>query len=211
MNYSGRKKNTLKVIVIGDSGVGKTSLIQTYFTGKFNSTHRPTLGADFLSGNVTWNGREYSLQVWDTAGQEKFQSIGSAFYRGSDCCVIVYDITNPASFEKMNNWKHEFLTQGDIKHPEKFPFIIIGNKADRESERKVDKSKALHWVEQQGKSCHYFETSAKNNTQVSQCFEKVTEVASEQVKEQDLYIPNTTVNIKDFSKPKPKTKEGCGC
>src|SRR3990167_6288926 len=205
------KQNTLKVVVIGDPGVGKTCLMQRYMNGTFSSEYRTTVGADFLSTKITVNETTYNLQVWDTAGQEKFQSIGSAFYRGSDCCVIVYDITNPGSFEKMNTWKHEFLEQGDIKNPEKFPFIIIGNKADREAERKVEKSKALHWVEQQGKFVHYFETSAKNNTQVSQCFEKVTEVAAEQVKEQDLYIPNTTVNINQIRKTKPKTKEGCSC
>ena len=65
-----------------------------YMTGKFTSQYRATVGADFLSTNISHNGKNYSLQVWDTAGQERFQSIGSAFYRGSDCCVIVYDITN---------------------------------------------------------------------------------------------------------------------
>lgn len=68
--------------------------MQRYMTGKFNSNYRATVGADFLSTGISYNGREYSLQIWDTAGQERFQAIGSAFYRGADCCVIVFDITN---------------------------------------------------------------------------------------------------------------------
>lgn len=211
MKYSGRKKNTLKVIVIGDSGVGKTSLIQTYFTGKFSATHRPTLGADFLSGNVSLNGKDYTLQVWDTAGQEKFQSIGTAFYRGSDCCVIVYDITNPTSFEKMNTWKKEFIDQGGISNPEKFPFVIIGNKSDKEAERKVQKEKAQVWCENQGGNLQYFETSAKNDTGVKASFEKVTEMASEQIKEEEIYIP-PSINLNDVKKKKsPAASGGCSC
>lgn len=211
MKYSGRKKNTLKVIVIGDSGVGKTSLIQTYFTGKFSSTHRPTLGADFLSGNVSLNGKDYTLQVWDTAGQEKFQSIGTAFYRGSDCCVIVYDITNPTSFDKMNTWKKEFIDQGGITNPEKFPFVIIGNKSDKEAERKVQKEKAMVWCENQAGNLQYFETSAKNDTGVKAAFEKVTEMASEQVKEEEIYIP-PSINLNDAKKKKaPAANGSCSC
>ena len=211
MKYSGRKKNTLKVIVIGDSAVGKTSLIQTYFTGKFSTTHRPTLGADFLSGNVTLNGKEFNLQVWDTAGQEKFQSIGTAFYRGSDCCVIVYDITNPTSFEKINTWKREFVEQGGITNAEKFPFVIIGNKCDRENERKVQKEKAQTWCENQGGNINYFETSAKSDTGVKAAFEKVTEMASEQTKEEEIYIP-PTINLGDVKKKKSVSKDGsCSC
>lgn len=210
MKYSGRKKNTLKVIVIGDSGVGKTSLIQTYFTGKFSAAHRPTLGADFLSGNVNLNGKDYNLQVWDTAGQEKFQSIGTAFYRGSDCCVIVYDITNPISFEKMNTWRREFIEQGGVSGPEKFPFVIIGNKSDKEGERKVQKDKATAWCDNQGGNIKYFECSAKNDTGVKSAFEKVTELASEQVKEEELYIP-PTVNLNDVKQRKKPGKESCSC
>ena len=68
--------------------------MQRYVSGKFSTQYRATVGADFVSKSVTHNNKSYSLQIWDTAGQERFQSIGSAFYRGSDCCVIVYDITS---------------------------------------------------------------------------------------------------------------------
>jgi Ras-related protein Rab-7A len=211
MNYSGKKKNTLKIIVIGDSGVGKTSLIQTYFSGKFSNTHRPTLGADFVSGTVNLNGKEITMQVWDTAGQEKFQSIGTAFYRGSDCCVIVYDITNPTSFEKMNNWKHEFIEQGGITNAEKFPFVIIGNKCDKEAERKVQKEKATAWCENSGNNMKYFEASAKSDIGVKAAFEKVAEMASEMGKEEEIYIPVPSISLNDSKKKKKAQKEECKC
>ena len=128
MSYSSKKKNTLKVVIIGDSGVGKTSVLQRYMSGKFSAQHRATVGADFLSKDITLGAKNYNLQVWDTAGQERFQSIGSAFYRGSDCCVVVFDITQAKSFDNLETWKNEFINQGGIKDPERFPFIILGNK-----------------------------------------------------------------------------------
>ena len=101
MSYSSKKKNTLKVVIIGDSGVGKTSVLQRYMSGKFSAQHRATVGADFLSKNITLGAKNYVLQVWDTAGEEKNQSIGSAFYRGSNCCVLVFDITQAKSFDNL--------------------------------------------------------------------------------------------------------------
>lgn len=77
-------------------------------------------------------------QIWDTAGQEKFRSLGGAFYRGADCCVLVYDITSKKSFDNIESWITEFLNQGAPQQPEKFPFVLVGNKIDREEEREVD-------------------------------------------------------------------------
>mmetsp|Transcript_10446 Transcript_10446/g.7339 ORF Transcript_10446/g.7339 Transcript_10446/m.7339 type:complete len:83 (+) Transcript_10446:157-405(+) len=78
--------------------------------------------------NITVN-----LQVWDTAGQEKFQSLGYAFYRGADCCILVYDITNPVSFDNLNRWKAGFLDNAGPNEPESFPFIVLGNKLDKQN------------------------------------------------------------------------------
>ena len=94
-NTAGLRKSFAKVVVIGDSGVGKTSLIQVFEHNKFNATFKPTIGADFSNKEIILEDRLVTLQIWDTAGQERFQSLGSAFYRGADCCVLVYDMTNP--------------------------------------------------------------------------------------------------------------------
>ena len=88
------KKNILKVVIIGDAGVGKTSLLKRYVENKFSKEYRVTLGADFLNKKVELNGKQYSINLWDTAGQEKHSTIASAFYNGADCCVIVYDVTS---------------------------------------------------------------------------------------------------------------------
>jgi Ras-related protein Rab-7A len=210
MAYSTKKKNTLKVVIIGDSGVGKTSLLQRYMNGKFSAQHRATVGADFLSKDIPLGSKSYNLQVWDTAGQERFQSIGSAFYRGSDCCVVVFDITSAKSFDQLETWKSEFINQGGIKNPDTFPFIVLGNKCDRETERKVTKVKAENWCQNNG-NYSYFETSAKDNISVQEAFEKITTLASEQVKEEEIYIPNT-INLNNTTRPKTNENNGgCAC
>jgi Ras-related protein Rab-7A len=156
-----------------------------YMTGKYTSQYRATVGADFLSTNISHHGKNYSLQVWDTAGQERFQSIGSAFYRGSDCCVIVYDITSQKSFDSIENWKQEFIEQGGVKDPTKFPFVIIGNKSDKEDEREVTKSKAELWSQNNGEH-PFFETSAKDDQGVKEAFESITGLAADQIKEEEM-------------------------
>lgn len=83
-----RKKTLLKVIILGDSSVGKTSLMNQYVNRKFSNQYKATIGADFLTKELTVDDRTVTMQIWDTAGQERFQSLGVAFYRGADCCVL---------------------------------------------------------------------------------------------------------------------------
>ena len=100
------RKCFVKLVIIGDSSVGKTSLIQMFEHNKFSQSFKPTIGADFSNKEITLeDGRIVTIQIWDTAGQERFQSLGSAFYRGADCCVLVYDIGNQASFDHLMNWR----------------------------------------------------------------------------------------------------------
>lgn len=106
LRSSHRKTNFLKVIIIGDSNVGKTTLIENFQYKKVNKVQRPTIGADFMKKIVTLAcGKQVPLQVWDTAGQERFQSLSNTFYRGTDCCVIVFDLTNYKSYEKITTWR----------------------------------------------------------------------------------------------------------
>ncbi|KAJ6918927.1 hypothetical protein NC651_013012 [Populus alba x Populus x berolinensis] len=105
------RRALLKVIVLGDSGVGKTSLMNQYVYKKFIQQYKATIGADFVTKEVQIDDKLVTLQIWDTAGQERFQSLGSAFYRGADCCVLVYDVNIQKSFETLNNWHKEFVKQ----------------------------------------------------------------------------------------------------
>jgi Ras-related protein Rab-7A len=94
------KKCFVKIVAIGDSGVGKTSLIQMFEHSRFTENFKPTIGADFSNKEIKMaDGKIVTLQIWDTAGQERYQSLGTAFYRGADCAFLVYDITNQNSFE----------------------------------------------------------------------------------------------------------------
>merc|ERR1712065_37013 len=123
-----RKKVLLKVIILGDSGVGKTSLMHQYVNRKFSNLYKATIGADFLTKEILIDDRLVTMQIWDTAGQERFQSLGVAFYRGADCCVLVYDVNNSKSFDTLDSWRDEFLVQASPMDPESFPFVVIGNK-----------------------------------------------------------------------------------
>ena len=104
-----KKKNFLKIVILGDSGVGKTSILQQYLNGKVSGNSKPTIGADFSKKEILIDNTVLTLQIWDTAGQEKFQSLGYAFYRGADCCALVYDITNQQSFEALSRWRDGFI------------------------------------------------------------------------------------------------------
>jgi len=128
---SHRKKVLLKIIILGDSGVGKTSLMNQYVNNRFSNQYKATIGADFLTKEILIDDKLVTMQIWDTAGQERFQSLGVAFYRGADACVLVYDITKAKSFESLKNWKEEFLAQAGPRDPENFPFAVIGNMVDK--------------------------------------------------------------------------------
>ena len=129
------RKVLVKVVVLGDSFVGKTSLIQMFQHSKYTEVFKPTIGADFSNKEVQLDDRVATLQIWDTAGQERYQSLGSAYYRGADCCCLVYDVTNPDSFEHLMTWKQIFMSKSNPKQPQTFPFLVIANKIDMEDKR----------------------------------------------------------------------------
>ncbi|WCJ31751.1 hypothetical protein M5689_013212 [Euphorbia peplus] len=178
MDSNPNRRLLLKVIVLGDSGVGKTSLMNQYVYKKFSKQYKATIGADFVTKELQVDDKLVTLQIWDTAGQERFQSLGAAFYRGADCCVLVYDVNVHKSFETLNNWHDEFLKQADPVEPDAFPFILIGNKVDVDggSSRVVSEKKARDWCSSK-REMPYFETSAKENYNVDDAFLCVAQTA----------------------------------
>ena len=131
----------MKIVVIGDTGVGKSSIIESYQYKKPCLSHKPTIGADFIKKKIKIkSGETIPLQIWDTAGQERFQSLSNTFYRGADCCVIVYDITNRESYEGIDVWRNNFLDSNDNNDQDlMIPIVLIGNKLDlSKSERQVE-------------------------------------------------------------------------
>lgn len=185
MSSSSRKKTLLKVIILRDSGVGKTSLMQQFVNSKFSHQYKATIGADFLTKEITVdNNKLVTLQIWDTAGQERFQSLGVAFYRGADCCVLCFDVTNEKSLNNLTSWKDEFLVQSNVSNPQDFPFIIIGNKIDVDDSKKIPSlSKKLNNItnnQMGGLNYPVFETSAKDGVNVEAAFEVIAKMALQQ-------------------------------
>jgi len=188
---SHRKKVLLKVIILGDSGVGKTSLMNQYVHKRFSNQYKATIGADFLTKEVMIEDKLVTLQIWDTAGQERFQSLGVAFYRGADSCVLVYDITDSKSFDNLESWMDEFLVHAAPRNSDSFPFVVLGNKADLgSSRRQVSASKAKAWCQSKGDIPHY-ETSAKEALNVEQAFHTIAKNAlTQEGNQKPIFIPD---------------------
>ncbi|XP_043983039.1 ras-related protein Rab-9B [Gambusia affinis] len=169
-----RNNVLLKVILLGDGGVGKSSLMNRYVTDRFDSQSFHTIGVEFLNRDLEVDGRPVTLQIWDTAGQERFKSLRTPFYRGADCCLLTFAVNDLQSFLNLSCWKKEFMFYSDIKEPESFPFVVLGNKVDME-QREVGEDEARAWCEENG-CCPYFETSAKDDTNVTAAFEAAVRV-----------------------------------
>ncbi|KNB05696.1 Ras-like protein Rab7 [Fusarium oxysporum f. sp. lycopersici 4287] len=204
---SSRKKVLLKVIILGDSGVGKTSLMNQYVNKKFSASYKATIGADFLTREVLVDDRQVTMQLWDTAGQERFQSLGVAFYRGADCCVLVYDVNNAKSFEALDSWRDEFLIQASPRDPPNFPFVVLGNKIDvEESKRVVSKQKAL-LIAILALSRLLTSTSAKEAINIDQAFEVIARNALAQEESEEFsgdFDDPINIHIEN-------DRDGCAC
>ncbi|XP_046399761.1 ras-related protein Rab-9A-like [Ischnura elegans] len=123
----------LKVVILGDGGVGKSCLMNRFVHNRFDEGSFHTIGVEFLNRDVTIGGETYTLQIWDTAGQERFKSLRTPFYRGSDICLLTFALDDRASFEHLPLWRSEFLHYADVQDdpPNRaFPFLVVGNKAD---------------------------------------------------------------------------------
>jgi len=204
-----RKKVLLKVIILGDSGVGKTSLMNQYVHRKFSNQYKATIGADFLTKEVMIDDKLVTLQIWDTAGQERFQSLGVAFYRGADSCVLVYDITDAKSFDNLESWMDEFLVHAAPRNRDTFPFVVLGNKADLANKRQVNAQKAKAWCQSKGNIPH-FETSAKESLNVEQAFHTIAKNALQQESQQKpIFMPHT-LTLKNEQQEPQSSSSCCG-
>lgn len=163
-----------KIIIIGDGGVGKTSLLRKYIKNQFETDYLPTVGVNISKQNVHHKGKDYNLLIWDLAGQPQFFLLHKVYYNGANAVIIMFDLTQSASFTNIKNW-HKEIVKYNLKD---IPIILVGNKTDLKKERKIIKPMADSLMEQLDISV-YFETSALDGNHVNAVFEKITEMIAE--------------------------------
>ena len=155
----------VKVILIGDSAVGKTNIMSRFLRGEFLENSKATVGVEFGSKLFNIDGHNIKAQIWDTAGQEKYEAITGAYYKGSKGAFIVYDITRKDTFDNVDKWIHDLKMTSDPK----INIILIGNKSDLEDKREVLNEQGEEKARSFG--CAFLETSAMNGDNIDKGFE----------------------------------------
>jgi small GTP-binding protein len=166
---AGKKKDySYKLLIVGDATVGKTSLLKSFIDKTFSSEHEVTLGVDFKSSKLNYNGNTVNLSMWDTAGQERFREFTKAYYKTADGIIIVFDVCNGESFENLDTW---FENVADFtKNAKK---VLVGNKCDLEDQRVVSHERAQAYAEKM--NVKLIETSAKDGDNVNDVFYKIVD------------------------------------
>lgn len=193
--------------------MGKTSIFHRYTKDEFPESYKATIGADFHSKSVNvGESRDVILQIWDTAGQERYMSIGKGVFRGSDACILVYDITDRSSFDALTLWHERFLqgvgVTSESATKNEFIFVLLGNKSDLGEKRQVNKELAQRFSEENG--FIFFETSAKDGSQVQEAFDYVARTGVEASISQAIDIPIHDIKIEDVEEEEEETSR-CMC
>ena len=156
---------SLKIVLLGDSGVGKTSIVNYFVTGGNPGMTKPTVGAAFVNKPMPLDGQQFDLLIWDTSGQEIYRGLAPMYYRNASIALIVYDITKSKSFEAVDYWIGELQKNLD----ENVVILIIGNKVDLEQDRQVDAATAENWATNH--EAMFIETSAQTGSQIDRAFQ----------------------------------------
>ncbi|XP_064192505.1 ras-related protein Rab-27A-like isoform X1 [Anguilla rostrata] len=190
----------IKLLALGDSGVGKTSFLYQYTDGKFNSKFITTVGIDFREKRVMYKsggpdgnsgrGQRIHLQLWDTAGQERFRSLTTAFFRDAMGFLLLFDLMNEQTFLSVRNWMSQLQMHAYCESPD---IVLCGNKCDLEGQREVKEEDALELAEKFG--IPYFETSAANGRNVSQVVDVLLDLIMKRMDRcaDKSWIPDGTV------------------
>ena len=208
-----------KLLLIGNSSVGKSSLLFRFVENVWDDNFVPTIGVDFVRNiyliylyilqklkTLEVNGKKVKLQIWDTAGQERFKNITASYYRGGNGVLVVYDITDRDSFENLNSWLIE-IEKNANKNVYK---LLIGNKSDLEDKRKVTYQEGKDFATSNG--MQFIETSAKTDSKVKDAFELLTQeiIKSNVTKEKGMEKKERTVHLSDKGADlATKQKKGC--
>ena len=186
-----------KILLLGDSAVGKSCLLLRYCDDSFQDIHLATIGLDFRLKTLNLdNNKKIKAQIWDTAGQDRFRAITKNYYRGANGILLIFDITDRSSFEHIRNWIEQIKEEA----PEQIIIYLVGNKIDNQNNRVVTNEEAKKLAEEF--KLKYYETSAKNNINVDTTFlDLIKEIDSMY---SQLYIDNNGMTINGNKKQKKK-------
>ena len=159
---------TIKILILGKSGVGKTNILTMFMDKKFNQSHMTTSGIDLKTTSIELNNRKLRIQLWDTCGQEKYKSITKNLFLKVQGILAVYDITNRNSFSILKNWINSIKSDGN--HPK---MLIIGNKIDLNEIREVPKDEAIEYAKEE--KIEYIETSSKTGENINKAITLICE------------------------------------
>ena len=196
----------IKLLLVGDSNVGKTSLLLKYADNSYPSEHVATVGIEYRIKIFDYNNFKTKLQIWDTAGQERFHSITNNFFRNADGILFVFDLTNRKSFEGAINWIKEAEEVGNF-----FQKLLIGNKSDLKDQRVITQEEIEKFCNE--KNICFFETSAKENINLKEAFFKIVELIlngkteEEIIKEYGQLTSSLSIITKNEKKKKKKKKK----
>jgi small GTP-binding protein len=160
-------KFTFRVVTIGDSSVGKTSIVKKFIHDKFDPVEKNTVGALYDSFTDKVGDHDLEVQIWDTAGQEQYRSLSPVYFRSAAAALLVFDITNRTSFENLDDWLASFRNASS----DQAALFLLGNKSDLNEQRKVESNEGEDWAT--GHSCRYFETSARTGDGIPEVFKAV--------------------------------------
>ncbi|KXJ29128.1 ras-related protein Rab-35 isoform X1 [Exaiptasia diaphana] len=186
-----------KLLIIGDSGVGKSSLLLRFADNMFSGSYITTIGVDFKIRTINIDGEKVKLQIWDTAGQERFRTITSTYYRGTHGVIVVYDVTSADTFVNVKRWLHEIDQNCDD-----VTRILVGNKNDCPERKVVETGDAQKFAQQM--DIQVFETSAKENINVEEIFNAITKMVLQKKKEQQAKASEQSGTIKVHQKQHKK-------
>lgn len=198
----------VKLVLIGESGVGKSAILNRYCDDFFNDSYISTIGVDFKIKLIDIASKKVKIQIWDTAGQERFRTITTSYYRGSHAVMLVFDVNNYHSFSKLNQWMKEIKTNLTGK----YKIILVGNKTESDSHRQVSQEQIDNFTSTYGMD--YIEVSAKKNTNIELAFYKLihTVLTSEVFENRlDCNIPFADLSRQIHGGKKIKKKENKCC
>ena len=190
------------IVMLGETGVGKTSIVQRFVAEKYNDNNNPTIGASFISKSYIIPNTNLSMkfQIWDTAGQEKYKSLASMYYRDAHAAIIVYDITNKSSYDAIKNWVSELKSSSN----KDIFIVIVGNKADLVHKEEIDVVTSKEYSD--SISALFKQTSAKENMGIEDLFIFLgTKLSNMNVK---IQKPSDAIQLNNDSNQK-ENKKGC--